>query len=439
MSRRHEDFDELCDPDNPQIIKYEDVLEASKRIKNFIKPTPCTPSHFQRESGINIFYKLETIQKTGSFKERGAINALTLLPKDNQKIGVVVASLGNHAMGICYYGQKLGIPVTVIMPTCVAAIKLQLCQNLGAKVIVQGSNLVDAQKYGRGYAKDKGISYIKRDYPNILCGYGTVALEILDQMPNMDAIIVPVGSGGLVAAVASVVKHVKPECLVYGVQSERLPTFYKSLEAGEPITLPYEPSIAEAIAMPYVGVNAFRNAQNLLDKMLLVKEDWIARAILHLVENERFVVEGAGASPLAAILGNLVPELKTKNVVCILSGGNIDAVLLGRSLDRGLAAEGRLIKFKVLIKDFASAYEQFMLLLAQGGYNLIRQFQDRIWVENEIYRVEIKAVCETRGLSHALELKRIVERAYPNACSFETEPFNDDRTCPCHAKSLKPK
>ncbi|XP_045453269.1 L-threonine ammonia-lyase-like [Melitaea cinxia] len=434
MTRRNEDFDELCDPENPQIIKYEDILEAAKRIKKFITPTPCLASHYQRESGINIYYKLETVQRTGSFKERGAINALQLLPRDSQKIGVVVASLGNHAMGICYYGQKLEIPITVIMPTCVAVIKMQLCQNLGAKVIVQGNNLVDAQKYARAYAKDKGLTYIKRDYPNIICGYGTIAVEILEQIPCLDAIIVPVGSGGLVASVATVVKHLKPECLVYGVQSERLPTFFKSLEAGEPITLPYEPSIAEGIAMPYVGVNAFYNVKDKLDKLLLVKEDWVARAILHLVENERFVVEGAGACPLAAIIGNLVPELKTKNVVCICSGGNIDAVLLGRSLDRGLAAEGRLIKFKVLIKDFASAYEELMKLLAAIGCNIIRQFQDRIWVENEIYRVEIKIVCETRDVKHALELKRIIERAYPDACLFETEPFNDDKTCPCYAK-----
>ncbi|CAH0728494.1 unnamed protein product, partial [Brenthis ino] len=438
MTRRHEDFDEFSDPGNPRIIKYEDVVEAAKRVKNFISPTPCVVSHYQRESGINIFYKLETIQRTGSFKERGAINALAMLPKDKQKIGVVIASLGNQAMGICYYGQKLGIPVTVIMPTCVPVMKLQLCHNMGAKVIVQGNAYTESQKFARAYARDKGLTYINaRDYPNILSGYGTIALEILEQVPSVDAIIVSVGTGGLAAAVSTVVKHVKPECLVYGVQSERIPTFYKSLEAGEPITLPYEPSIAEGIAMPYVGINAFKNAQMHLDKLLLVKEDWIARAILHLVEQERLVVEGAGACPLAAIIGNLVPELKSKNVVCVLSGGNIDAIMLGRSLDRGLAAEGRLIKFKVLISDFASSYEQLARLLAEGGYNLIRQFQDRIWVENEIYRVEVKIVCETKGLDHALALKRLIEKAYPGASAFETEPFSDDRTCPCYAKCSK--
>ncbi|XP_045776864.1 L-threonine ammonia-lyase-like [Maniola jurtina] len=434
MTRRQEDFDEFCDPENPRIIKYDDIVDATKRIRKFISPTPIIASHFQRETGINIFYKLEMFQRTGSFKERGAINALELLSRDKQKVGVVLASLGNQAIGICYYGQKIGVPVTVVMPTCVPIAKLQLCHNLGAKVIVQGKDLVEAQKYARIFARDKGLTYINgRDYPNILTGYGSIAIEILEQQPTVDAILVPVGTGGLIAAIATVVKHVRPNCLVYGVQPERIPTFFKSLQAGEPMTLPYETSIAEGIAMPYVGVNAFSNAQRNIDKMLLVKDDWIARAVLHLVENERIVAEGAGACPLAAILGNLVPELKTKNVVCILSGGNIDAVLLGRCLDRGRAAEGRLIKFKVLVKDNAVNIEQFMRLIANGGYSILRQFCDRIWIENEISFVEVKLVCECRDLNHALELKRLLERTYPNKCIFETEPFNTDRTCPCYA------
>ncbi|CAH2231689.1 jg2347 [Pararge aegeria aegeria] len=392
MSRRQEDFDEFCDPENPKIIKYEDIVEATKRVRKHIVATPIV--------------------------ERGAINALELLPRDKQKVGVVLASLGNQAIGICFYGHKIGVPVTVVMPTCVPIAKLQMCHNLSAKVIIQGKGLMEAQS---------------RDYPNILTGYGSIAIEILEQLPNVDAIMVPVGTGGLLAAIGTVVKHAKPSCLVYGVQPERIPTFFNSIQSGEPTTLPYEPSIAESIAMPYVGVNAFGNAQRNVDKLVLVKDDWIARAILHLVEDERFVVEGAGACPLAAILGNLVPEFKAKNVVCILSGGNIDAVLLSRCLDRGRAAEGRLIKFKVLVKDSAVTIEQFMRLIANGGYNILRQFCDRIWIENEISLVEVKLVCECRNLNHALELKRLIERTYPNKCSFESEPFNLDRTCPCYA------
>ncbi|XP_038206612.1 L-threonine ammonia-lyase-like [Zerene cesonia] len=369
-----------------------------------------------------------------SFKERGALNALEMLPLDKKKLGIVVASLGNQAMGLCYYGQKLGIPVTVVMPVSVPIGKLQQCHNLGAKVVVQGGNLFESQRIARAVAREKGLAYINgRDHPHILAGYGTLALEILDQIPAVDAVLVPVGSGGLVAAIAAVIKHAKPECLVYGVQSEKIPTFFKSLETGERVTLPWQSSAADSIAMPNVGINAFHTAKPLLDKMLLVNEDWITKAILHLVEMERLVVEGAAACTLSAIISNLVPELKTKNVVCILSGGNIDAILISRCLDRGLAAEGRLIKFKVDIKGTAASFQKLLSFLAKAGYNVKRLFQDRVWVENDIYQVEVKLVCEARNLEHALELKRLMEREYTNTV-FETEPFNDKYTCPCYVR-----
>ncbi|CAH4036865.1 L-threonine ammonia-lyase-like [Pieris brassicae] len=436
MTRRYEDFDEFCDPDNPITITYDDALDAMQRIRKYMPETPYVASHKQGDFCMNLFYKLETLQRTGSFKERGALNSLEMLSLDKRKIGIVVASLGNQAIGLCYYGKILSIPVTVVMPISVAINKLQQCHNLGAKIVVQGGNLTESQRLARAIAREKGLTYINgRDHPNILSGYGTVALEILDQIPNVDAILAPVGSGGLVAAVAAVVKYVKPDCLVYGVQSEKVPTFFKSLEMGERTNLPWQSSAADSIAMPSVGINAFHTAKPLLDKMLLVNEDWITRSVLHLVELERLVVEGAAACTLAAILGNLVPELKTKNVVCILSGGNMDAVLMSRCLDRGLAAEGRLIKFKVYIKDSSKEFERLLRLLASGGYNVKRQFQDRVWVENEIYRVEVKLVCEARHLEHALELKRIMEREYgPTSAVFETEPFNEKYVCPCYVR-----
>ncbi|CAK1550493.1 unnamed protein product [Leptosia nina] len=433
--RNYEDFDEFCDPDNPVTITYDDAVNALHRIRKYMPETPYVISHKQKDFAMNIYYKLETVQRTGSFKERGALNALEVLPLDKKKIGIVVASLGNQAMGLCYYGHKLGIPVTVVMPINVPINKLQQCHNLGAKVVVQGGNLTESQRFARAIAREKGLTYINgRDHPDILAGYGTIALEILEQLPIVDAVLVPVGSGGLVAAVAAVIKHVKPDCLVYGVQSEKIPTFFKSLEMGERTNLPWQSSTADSIAMPSIGVNAFHTVKPLLDKMLLVNEDWITRSVLHLVELERLVVEGAAACTLAAILGNLVPEFKNKNVVCILSGGNIDAVLMSRCLDRGLAAEGRLVKFKVSIKDTASEFERLFRYMGNAGFNVKRLFQDRVWVENEIYRVEVKLVCEARHLEHALELKRLMEREYGTAAIFETEPFNEKYTCPCYVR-----
>ncbi|XP_050674987.1 L-threonine ammonia-lyase-like isoform X2 [Leptidea sinapis] len=337
-------------------------------------------------------------------------------------------------MGICYHGRKLGIPVTVVMPTSSPITKIQHNIHLGGKVQILGNNLMESQRAARLIARDKGLTYINgRDHPHILAGYGTIALEILNQLPIVDAIIVPVGSGGLIAAIAAVIKHVKPECLIYGVQPEMVPTFFKSLEMGERVTQPWHTTCGYAIAMPNIGVNAFHTAKPLIDKMLLVNEDWATLALLHLVEEERLVVEGAAAFPLASIIGNLVPELKTKNVVCILSGGNIDVTLMGRILDRARASQGRLVKFKVGIRDASPAYQKLFKLIADRGYNLLRFFTDRVWVENDIYKVEVKLVCETRDLEHALELKRLVEDEYKNAI-FETAPFNDKFVCPCYIK-----
>ncbi|CAH2045234.1 unnamed protein product, partial [Iphiclides podalirius] len=430
-----EDYDELCDPDNPRQIKYEEIVSAFNQSKAFINQTPCYHSQSSKDFGINIYHKLEFVLKTGSFKERGALNALQKLPLNKKKIGVVLASLGNQAMGLCYYGRILNIPVIVVMPKGVPIIKVQMCKNYGAKVIVEGNELPDSQKYARRIAREKGLTYINgRDHPDVLTGYGGVALEILEQVPNIDAVIVPVGTGGLLAAVATVIKHAKPDCLVYGVQSEMMPTFYESLENGSAVTKPMNNSLAEGIAMPYVGANSFHIAHQLIDKMMLVAEDWIARAVLHLIEKERFVVEGAGACTMAAILSSLVPELKSKNVVCILSGGNIDAILLNRSIERGLAAEGRLVKFKVGIKAESAQMAQLLKLIADGGYNLVRQFMDRIWVEEEIHHVEVKIVCETRDLQHALQLKKMIEGAYPTTAFFETKPLNDKHICPCYIR-----
>ncbi|XP_026742976.1 uncharacterized protein LOC113504747 [Trichoplusia ni] len=435
MSRRNDDFDEYCDPENPKILKYEEIVEAAERIRPHIINTPVLAAMTHKDFGIYIHYKLEFMQRSGSFKERGSLNVLQQLPLDKKKLGVVVASIGNEGIGLSYHGAKLNIPVIVVMPITVPIDKLQRCHYFGAKVVVQGTNLMEAQKYARALARDKGLTYINgRDHPHILAGYGSLALEILETTPFLDAIVIPVGSGGLAAAVATVIKHQKPNVLVYGVQPESMPTFFNSLESEEMATLPTTNNLADAITVNAIGCNAFATAKPLLDKMLLVKDDWIARSMLHLTEREKFVVEGAGACTLAVVIGNLVPELKLKNVVCLLTGGNCDNVMLTRCLERGLAAEGRLVKFRVGVRNDPISKATLMKLLANGGYNMHRHYQDNSWTQDEDYFVEMRMVCETKGLEHALELKRMIEKAYPCTSIFETEPFNDRRTCPCYVR-----
>ncbi|KAH9639289.1 hypothetical protein HF086_014153 [Spodoptera exigua] len=280
LMQHSEDCDECCDPENPKIIQYDDIVDATQRIRPYVANTPIVG--------------------------RGILNALQLLPADKKKLGVVMASSGNEALALSYHASKMNIPVIVILPISIPIAKIQRCHIYGAKVIMQGSNLQEAQKYARALAKDKGLTYINgRDHPHILAGYGSMALEILETTPCLDALIVPVGSGGLAAATATVVKHLKPSVLIY------------------------------------VGV---RND----------------------------------------------PVSKSK----------------------------------------------LLSLIASGGYNIHRHFQDNSWTNGTEYFVEMKIVCEAKGLAHALELKRTIERAYPCTAVFENEPFNDKRTCPCHTKKI---
>ncbi|XP_049877863.1 L-threonine ammonia-lyase-like [Pectinophora gossypiella] len=435
MTRRIEDFDEFCDPDNPKILKYEEVSEASALINPYIQRVSLLSSHSSKKFAINLHYKCENLQRTGSFKERGVINALLHLPLDKKKLGVVVASLGNEGISMSYYGAKFNIPVIIVIPTSVQINYTQRCHSYGAKVLVQGSNLAEAMRYARGIARDKGLTYINsRDHPHMLSGYGTLASEILQEMPSVDAIMVPIGTGGLAAAVSSVVKHLKPKCLVYGIQPETTPTFFKMLQHSdnEPVLVVNKPTMADSTSVTQIGVNSFAMVQPYLDKMLLVKEEWIARAMLHMFERQKMVVEGAAACPLAAILGSLVPELKMKNVVMVLTGGNVNNLLYSRCLERGLSAEGRLVKFTVGIQDNTPSQKQLLNLLASGGYDLIHQFQTHKWLDYDEYKLEMCLVCAAKHLEHALELKRIIDRAYPFNVVFETEPFNDKRTCPCY-------
>ncbi|KAJ2953368.1 hypothetical protein O0L34_g958 [Tuta absoluta] len=435
MARKLEDFDEWCDPENPRAIKYEDVIEASREIKGLVKRVPLMESHRARKLSIYLSYKMESLQKTGSFKERGILYALMKLPTDKKKIGVVIASLGNEGIAASYYGAKLNIPVQVVMSTTVPSSYHQKCHALGAKVVVQGVHLHETMRYARQIAKDKGLTYINgRDHPHVLTGYGTIALEILQEHPLVDAIILPVGTGGLASAIATVVKHDKPECLVYGVQPEAAPLFYKTLEneTEDQVMVVNESTMADSINVTALGTNSYANVRPFLDKMLMVKEDWISSAMLHMFEIQRMVVEGAGACPLAAILGNLVPELKLKNVVAIITGGTVNPMYYSRCLERGLSTDGRLVKFRVNIEDRTKAQKALFNLLAANGYNILRQFQTHRWLQDEMYRLEVELVCVARNLEHALELKRIIERAYRCESVFENEPFNDKRVCPCY-------
>ena len=262
--------------------------------------------------GVQLYLKKEFLQVTGSFKERGARFALLKLNEKQRKAGAIAASAGNHALALAYHGQQLGIPVTVVMPIFAPLMKVYSCKGYGATVIQLGHNIQECKEYGFKYAKEKGMTYINGfDHPDVVAGQGTIGLEILEEISNVDAVIVPVGGGGLVAGVAKAVKTLRPDVLVIGVESQTCPSFANAMEKKN-VPLAPEASLADGLAVPTVGINAVHIAQGLVDKLITVSEESIALAILRLLEMEKSVVEGAGAVGLADLISGKLSFLKGK-------------------------------------------------------------------------------------------------------------------------------
>lgn len=408
-------FDPMCDPANPKVVQFQDISAAAFKIKSGIMMTPCTRSHLSNLTGMQLFFKKDFLQYTGSFKERGARFALLMLPEAKKVAGVIAASAGNHALALSYHGQELGIPVTVVMPIVAPIMKVQSCRQYGANIVIHGKDIGESREFAMRLAKEKSFTYINGyDHPHIIAGQGTMGLEIVEQVKNIDAVVVPVGGGGLIAGIALAVKSLHPQIQVIGVESERCASFSSALQAGQPIYTKADSTLADGLAVPKVGINALATAAPLVDKCVVVKEEFIAMAILRLVEIEKAVVEGAGACGLAAILAGLLPELKGKRVVIPLCGGNIDTTVLGRCLERGLAVDGRLVKFSVTVSDRPGGIAELCRLMANLGVSIKDILHERAWLKSDIFSVEVRVMCETRDLEHAVELERALKEHYQN-------------------------
>ena len=393
-------------------VTFQDIEAAAKRIAGQVIQSPCPHSvPLSEATGLNVFCKLEYLQRTGSFKERGARNALLALPSKQKKQGVIAASAGNHALGLSYHGQLLGIPVTVVMPRFAQLMKVENCRRLGATVVLHGSDLAEARLRADEIAAEKSLRYINGyDDPAIIAGQGTLGLEIVAQVPDVEAVIVPIGGAGLVAGLALALKTVKPRVRIIGVEPERAASFTAALAAGRPVPVEVQPTLADGLAVPQVGKHAFAIARKLVDKTLLVGEHELALAILRLMELEKAVVEGAGAAPLAACLAGLVPELKGKNVVLPLCGGNIDTPILGRILERGLASDGRLCRFTATISDRPGGLARFAGLLAETGASILEIFHDRAFSSDDITTVSVHCVVETRDAAHIAIIRKRLDK-----------------------------
>jgi threonine dehydratase len=341
------------------------------------------------------------MQRTGSFKERGARNALLLLSAEQQQRGVIAASAGNHALGLAYHARLLGIAATVAMPRNAPLTKISNCRKLGATVLLEGANIDEARLHAEQLVKTRGLTYVNGfDDPAIIAGQGTMGIEILQQVPDVDAILVPIGGAGLIAGLALAAKTLKPAVQIIGVEPERAASFSAALTAGKPVKIQMKPTLADGLSVPQVGQNAFALARSRVDRTVLVREHDIAIAVLRLAELEKAVVEGAGAVPLAACLAGLLPELRGKTVVLPLCGGNIDMNVLGRIIERGLVSDGRLCRFSATISDRPGGLAVFAGIIAEEGASIVDIAHDRAFASDDITQVTVRCVVETRDAGH---------------------------------------
>lgn len=387
-------------------VRFEHIVAARARIAEGVRETPCERSSALSDLlGCEVYTKLEYLQRTGSFKERGARNALLLLSEEQKRTGVTAASAGNHALALAYHGRDLGIPVTVVMPRFAPLIKQSRARELGATVLLHGDNIGEAKERADELVRDQGLAYIHGfDGAEVIAGQGTIGLEILDQVPEPDAIVVPIGGAGLIAGLGLAVKTMRPATQIIGVETERSASYTAAMAQGSPVQAKMEATLADGLAVPTVGPRAFSMAREVVDKVVLVNEQQVAQAILKLVESEKGVVEGAGATPLAALMGGQLPELKGKRVVLVLCGGNIDPAMLGRVIEVGLVAEGRLAQFKAVISDRPGGLAQLTQAIADAGASVKQIVHERAFARLDVASVEVYCIVETRDHAHVLSM-----------------------------------
>ncbi len=393
------------------LVTFQDIEAARKRMADAVYYSPCPPSIPLSEiTGMKIFCKLDNLQRTGSFKERGARNALAQLSSDQQKRGVIAASAGNHAQALAYQGRLLDVPATVVMPKFAPLIKVSTCQQLGATVILHGEDFGEAKAHAHRIAEEKGLAYIDGyDDPAIIAGQGTMGLEIVEQIPDLDAVIVPVGGAGLLAGVSLAVKNLRPATKIVAVEAENVASFSAALEAGKPTKITMRPTLADGLAIPQVGVNAFQIARPLVDVTITVSEEQIALAILRLVESEKSVVEGAAATTLAACMSGKLEGLVGKRVVLLLCGGNIDPNVLSRVIERSLVADGRLGRFTAVISDRPGGLADLAAQIASTGASVKQIVHDRAFASPDVSAVNVLCTVETRNHQHLAELRALLK------------------------------
>jgi len=340
------------------------------------------------------------------------------LTSEQKLKGVITTSAGNHSQAMAHQGGRLGVPITVVMPTQAPLVKVNSCRKLKANVILHGAHFEEARAHAMKLSHEKKLVYINGyDHPDIIAGQGTMAHEIMESEPEMDYIVVPIGGGGMIAGVVAAVRGKYPKVKIIGVESERCPSWSTAMEAGSPV--PCEKSkngaknsIADGLSVIQVGINAFATANGQLERVIRLSEDYISLAVLKLLESEKAVVEGAGATGFAAILSGLLPELQGKNVACILCGGNIDPPVLGRVINRGLVMDGRLSRFTCVVSDRSGGLNGLLHIIATHKASIKEIHHDRMTLPALVYKTKVICEVETTDKHHLKSLRALLKAAY---------------------------
>jgi threonine dehydratase len=387
------------------------IQRAQKRLKGIIPSSPLIrSSYLSRTLGSEIFLKLENLQETGSFKVRGAYYRLLQLgPKERQR-GVIAASAGNHAQGVAWAARKLAMGATIVMPEEVSIKKLMAVKEYGTEIILYGANYDEAYSRALELSQERGKTLIPAfDDPHVIAGQGTIGLEISNLLEKDTAVVVPVGGGGLISGVAISAKSLYPDVRIIGVQANCCPSAIQSLDEERPVAVEVTPTLADGIAIKRPGDLTFPILQRYVDEMAAVDEEGIAGAIMTLLERANIVVEGAGATPLAALMDNVLTT-KAKRYVLVISGGNIETSMIDRILQKGSVKMGRLIRIEVNLLDVPGSLWTLLGIIAKEKANILHIFHDRLALDNPIEVSRVKLNLETRGHEHAKDVVNILRQ-----------------------------
>ncbi len=390
------------------------IRKASNTLKGIVARTPLVhSSSLGRLYGVETHLKLENLQKTGSFKVRGAYNLIASLTGDEKKRGVITASLGNHAQGVAWASALLGVKAAVVMPETASIIKYTATRGYGAEVIFHGGFFDEAEGYAKKLAQETGMRFIPPfDDELVIAGQGTVGLEILEDQPGIDTIVVPVGGGGLIAGIASAVKESGRDVSVVGVEAAASRSCTESLKAGRPVDAERASTIADGIAVKRVGEKTFPLIQKYVDDVVAVSEESIAEAILILMERKKVVAEGAGAAVVAAAIEGKLPAL-TKKAAFVISGGNIDVTILDRVLRTGLLKEGRVVKVETVLRDVPGSLAKLTAEIAALKANILQVVHRRDAEDVAVGLTRLDVILEVEGPDHAKKVvKTLEEKGY---------------------------